>query len=95
MQDKIISVAVGDIKAPTPAEILKAFKKQVASRRFKMTQDEYQDATNDYLGFCRACGESQDQCEPDAREYKCEACGELQVYGVEELLMMGQVEIAE
>ena len=25
--------------------------------------------------------------EPDARKYKCQACGELQVYGAEELLL--------
>jgi hypothetical protein len=25
--------------------------------------------------------------EPDAREYECEACGEREVYGAQELLM--------
>ncbi len=38
-------------------------------------------------GFCTACGEDADGCEPDARKYECEACGEKQVYGAEELLM--------
>lgn len=41
----------------------------------------------DNPGFCLACGSEQDGCEPDAREYECEACGERQVYGCEELLM--------
>lgn len=40
-------------------------------------------------GFCIACGEQADGVEPDARNYECEACGERQVYGAEELLMMG------
>lgn len=39
-------------------------------------------------GFCIACGNGQDGCEPDARNYECEACGELQVYGAAELLLM-------
>jgi hypothetical protein len=39
-------------------------------------------------GFCLACGNEQGGCEPDARRYRCEACGELQVYGAEELAMM-------
>lgn len=40
-------------------------------------------------GFCLACGNQQDGCEPDAREYKCEDCGERQVYGAQEVLLMG------
>jgi hypothetical protein len=41
----------------------------------------------DNPGFCIACGNEQGGCEPDAREYECEACGEAQVFGAEELLM--------
>lgn len=40
----------------------------------------------DNPGFCIACGNEQDGCEPDAREYECEACGEMKVYGADELL---------
>lgn len=43
----------------------------------------------DNPGFCLACGNQQEGCEPDARRYKCEACGELEVYGAEEVFMMG------
>lgn len=43
--------------------------------------------TLDNPGFCVACGEEQDGCEPDARRYECEHCGERQVYGAAELLM--------
>ena len=39
-------------------------------------------------GFCVACGAVRDGCEPDARQYQCEACGEFEVYGAEELLIM-------
>jgi len=43
---------------------------------------------DDHSGFCIACGNEQSGCEPDAREYECEACGEHKVYGAEELLIM-------
>ena len=42
----------------------------------------------EYTGICIACGRDQDDCEPDARKYKCESCGNHAVYGAEELLMM-------
>ena len=42
-------------------------------------------------GFCLACGNMQYNCEPDARHYKCEACGERQVFGASELMFMGHV----
>ena len=41
------------------------------------------------IGFCIACGAEHDGCEPDARNYECEVCGEHKVYGAEEILMMG------
>lgn len=39
-------------------------------------------------GFCIACGADADGCEPDARNYRCESCGERKVYGAQELLLM-------
>lgn len=41
----------------------------------------------DNPGFCIECGEEQGGCEPDAREYECESCGEAAVYGADELMM--------
>lgn len=41
----------------------------------------------DNPGFCVDCGHEQDGCEPDAREYSCEICGEKTVYGAAELLL--------
>ena len=43
-------------------------------------------ARDDYTGFCVACGAEQGCCEPDARKYRCEACGQRAVYGAEQLL---------
>lgn len=31
-------------------------------------------------GFCTKCGKSQEGCEPDAWEYKCNNCGNNTVY---------------
>ena len=45
----------------------------------------------DNIGYCLACGAERDGCEPDARNYECESCGERQVFGAAELLMMGGV----
>ena len=43
--------------------------------------------TLDDPGFCLACGTEVNGVEPDAREYECDACGELQVFGCEEILL--------
>lgn len=39
-------------------------------------------------GFCIVCGFEAEGCEPDAMKYKCESCGEKQVYGAEQLLLI-------
>lgn len=41
----------------------------------------------DNPGICLMCGVENDACEPDARNYVCEACGADAVFGAEELLM--------
>ena len=41
----------------------------------------------DNPGFCLACGEESNKCEPDARRYLCAYCDQRKVYGAEELLM--------
>lgn len=41
------------------------------------------------IGFCVACGAEHDGCEPDARYYECEVCGERRVFGAEEILIGG------
>ena len=47
------------------------------------------DLSEGCLGYCLACGEEQSGCEPDARNYECESCGEHKVFGAEECLLMG------
>ena len=44
-------------------------------------------STLDNPGLCISCGLEQGGCEPDARQYECESCGEDCVYGAEELLL--------
>jgi hypothetical protein len=61
----------------------------------ELSEDEYHELNDAYIGFCRGCGAEHDGCEPDARNYPCEECGANAVFGLEELLMMGEVEIME
>lgn len=41
----------------------------------------------DNPGFCKSCGMEAEQCEPDARNYEYEYCGDKEVFGAAELLM--------
>lgn len=56
------------------------------------TWDQVEDALRrqhsgtDNPGFCLACGEEAEGCEPDARRYECEFCGEKMVLRVAEVL---------
>lgn len=47
--------------------------------------------SDESTGFCLSCGADQEGCEPDARECRCESCGAREVYGAEEVLVMGEV----
>lgn len=59
----------------------------------KLTEDQIRDGVErglcslDNPGFCLACGAEADGCEPDARNYECECCGEHAVFGAEELML--------
>jgi|TARA_R100000664_G_C2714047_1_gene109833 predicted RNA-binding Zn-ribbon protein involved in translation (DUF1610 family) len=39
-------------------------------------------------GLCMSCGEVQAGVEPDATKYECECCGEREVYGSQEGLLI-------
>lgn len=56
------------------------------------TIEDFEEMQDCQMGGCTSCGAWRDCCEPDARNYKCEDCGENTVYGAEELLIMGLVE---
>ncbi len=59
----------------------------------QMSMHEYHHACDQSGGLCAACGATADGVEPDARNYAGDACGEPQVFGVEELLMTGRLEV--
>ena len=59
----------------------------VKYRTFTLAQIEEADATE--CGICLACGALRDCCEPDARKYRCDECKQGQVYGANEIMMMG------
>ena len=52
-----------------------------------MAACERREVSLDNPGFCLACGAEVDGCEPDARDYECDECGETKVYGAMEVLM--------
>ena len=54
-------------------------------RLIEAVEDSWTSLSNP--GICKACGEDQEGCEPDARNYECEGCGKRQVFGAEELLL--------
>ncbi len=66
-----------------------AKSRKIIAKRFNL--DELMEASDHMPGFCLACGAERDCCEPDARRYKCDACGNNLVYGAEEITLMGLV----
>ena len=67
----------------------------ITKRVFRLSVEEYEQLTEGSGGFCLACGAEADGVEPDARYYECEVCEVKAVFGAEELLMMGHIEIKE
>ena len=65
-------------------------KPKLIKRTF--TLEQIMEADADQAGFCLACGAQQYGCEPDARNYVCEVCGDRKVFGASELVVMGLVE---
>jgi hypothetical protein len=62
-----------------------------------MTEREYQSYCNDFAGYCTGCDDITEfsGVEPDAREYECPKCEKKTLYGIEEALMMLQLDIVE
>lgn len=60
--------------------------------KHRVTAEEIEEGTT---GRCDACGAEAYGVEPDARRYTCEVCGEPKVYGLAELLLMGQIELVD
>lgn len=58
---------------------------------FEVSADDYHEDLN---GICLGCGEVQyGGCEPDAERYRCESCGVNEVYGLQQALLMGRVNV--
>lgn len=64
----------------------KPTQKDLLEAAMRLCQENEESLSN--MGICHACGNEQDGCEPDARNYECEACEEKNVFGAEETLMM-------
>jgi predicted RNA-binding Zn-ribbon protein involved in translation (DUF1610 family) len=60
-----------------------------------MREAEFHSLDDMMIGICMSCGAERESCEPDASHYDCEECGMDEVYGVQELLLMGKIEFRE
>lgn len=67
--------------------------KKIIAKRFTLKQIE--EADDQSVGFCLACGAERDCCEPDARKYHCDECGMDTVYGAQEIGLMGFIKDEE
>lgn len=66
-------------------------KVATALQKIRVTEDTYHMLDDESLGVCRECLTPMCECEPDARKYKCDGCGAKAVYGVQELMLMGEI----
>jgi hypothetical protein len=71
--------------------MVKAKKQQI---KVTISEEVYRSYDEENAGICLACGEWKfGDCEPDARNYECDACGQPRVYGLMEAFMRGNVVI--
>lgn len=75
------------------AEALCTAQAMSQAKRKRMTMSVWREARETYVGWCRTCGAERACTEPDARGYECESCGEPQVFGADEWVSAGWVEI--
>lgn len=57
----------------------------------KFTMQQIEEADDRQVGFCVACASERECCEPDARCYSCEECGNKLVFGAQEIALRGWV----
>ena len=61
-----------------------------------ISNEEYMNATNNDEGWCTSCcAFTADNVEPDAENYRCQSCDEYTVYGAEQALLRGFIDVAE
>lgn len=64
--------------------------------KFKMTEATFNMLDQNYSGVCLHCHEIQDGgCEPDAEYYHCDECNHDSVFGIQQALVYGRIEIVE
>lgn len=63
-------------------------------RTITVTEREAYDYDCCNPGACLACGAKVSGVEPDAANYECPECGAMEVFGYEELAIMGGLVIA-
>lgn len=62
----------------------------------EMTEERYLELCECYGGVCLSCHEATEgDVEPDACNYPCDACNLPFVFGAEELMMMGMIELVD
>ena len=63
---------------------------------FSMSEECLESLMEDMTGLCTGCGEEYEgRLEPDAHNVKCTACGENKACGIEELMIMGKIELED
>jgi hypothetical protein len=69
-------------------------KEKFIPKILKITESEYRELSESHSGFCLKCGKINEGFhEPDAREYKCNHCETDNSYGIEECIIMMNVEL--
>ena len=67
---------------------MKIYKTKSGSKQFMPSIEEVTKMDHEMQGLCLACGEIQENIEPDACRYTCDGCGKTKVYGAAELALM-------
>lgn len=57
-----------------------------------LREAEYADLAREDAGVCLNCRMFTGPVEPDAEHYHCDACGLMEVFGIEQALIMGLVD---
>jgi hypothetical protein len=67
-------------------------KKKSNEKILRISETEYSQMCDEYMGYCFVCGEWKDSVEPDAEGYSCDNCGSDEVMGAEQIAIHGLLE---
>ena len=69
---------------------------QTKHKVFTISEEEFEQLNENSGGICLACGATQEgDLEPDAENRECESCGENQLFGIEQALIMGRIDFGD